>query len=204
MKGMIKKLTMLHIVLILVFVISLGVGAYFLRSARQAEAKQPDMQNQIKLANLKLATAKEQNNVDVLKQKLTELQSIIDRSKPLFPAKPATVQIGKLIVDSADRLGLTLLELSPNPNAGTETIKRDPKLAGSKYNKAQFGVKVEGYLGPINSLIGDIEGAAFATLIVDEITITRLEEEDEDEDEERLSELWDADFTIFTLYQETK
>ncbi len=200
-----KKLTPIHIVLIALLVVVVAVTVYFSSNYRSAEAKQPEIQDQIVLATKKLALAKEQNNAEPLKQQLANLEAtlqVLVRKDPLVPVKPASVKIGDLVVDSAHKLGLTLLKLSPNDTAGTVTIKATKDSKGTKYNKAEYSVRVKGDLGRINSLIGDIEGADFATLTIEDTTLTWKESTVQDV----TVQYWEAEFTVVTLYQykETK
>ncbi len=134
------------------------------------------------------------------KQQLDELRStlnVLGRGEPLFPEKPATVEIGDLIIDSVEKLNLVLLKLSPDDEAGTITIESAEDSEDNKYNKAEYEVRVKGDLGRINSLIGEIEAADFATLTIEDINI----EYKEKVEEERTVEWWEGEFTVVTIYQ---
>ncbi len=195
-----NKLTKIHVVLIPLLILVLAGSAYFSFSYRGVEAKQPDMSNEVNMAMMRLTVAIEETNPEPLKQQLNELQSEIDRLNQrelLFPEKPATVSIGDLIVDSAQRLNLVLLKLSPEDRAGTVTIKSGPDATGKRYNIAEYEVRVKGDLGRINSLIGEIEFADFATLTIDDMEI----EWHEKEEDERTIKWWEGEFTVVTLYQ---
>ncbi len=197
-----KRLTKLHTVLIILVVVVLTGSVYFSFGYRGVEAKQPDIQDEISLALMRLNVAKEENNPEPLKQQLEELQSTINvlgQGEPLFPERPATVQIGDLIIDSVEKLHLTLLRLKPNDQAGTVTIKSDQDSEGNKYSKAEYDVRVEGDLGRINSFIGEIEAADFATLTIEDV---QIEFHPEEKKEERIIPAWwEGEFTIVTLYQ---
>lgn len=201
-----KKLTKLHAILILLFIGVLAVTVYFSFSYRGAEAKQPDTLDEIKLAQMRLTAAKEEKNPEPLKQELDKLQSelqsklkILSQGAPLFPEQPATVDIGDLIIDTIEKLDLTLLKLKPNDRAGTITIKTDADSEGNKYNKAEYEVRVKGDLGRITSFIGEIEAADFATLILEDIEIEFYPEEEKEE--RTIPAWWEAQFTVVTLYQ---
>ena len=149
---------------------------------------------------MRLELAKEEINLEPLQQQLNKLQTelgILSRAEPLFPERPATVEIGDLIVDTVEKLSLTLLKLSPNSEAGTITIKSGEDSEGNNYNKAEYEVGVKGDLGRINSLIGEIERADFATLTIEDTQI----EYKEKTVEEVTKKWWQGDFTIVTLYQ---
>ena len=198
-----KKLTRLHAILIILLVVVLAVTFYFSFSYRGVEAKQPDIRNEIAQALMRLDLVKEENNPEPLKKQLDELRAVINemsRNEPLFPERPPTVQIGDLIVDSAEKLNLVLLKISPNDKAETVTIKSDKDSKdsqGNEYSKAEYEVKVKGDLARINSLIGEIEGADFGTLTIEDMGITYVEKEDE----ERTLSWWEGEFTVVTLYQ---
>ncbi len=195
-----KKLTKLHTILAVLLIAVLAISAYFSFSYRGAEAKQPDIMDEINQALMRLAVAKEENNPEPLKQQLRELQSklnMLSEGKPLFPEKPATVEVGDLIVEAAKKLELTLLRLSPNDKVGTVTIKSGESDTGNKYSKAEYAVKVKGDLGRINSLIGQIESADFATLTVEDIDVSFKQKKEED----HTFEWWEGEFTVVTLYQ---
>ncbi len=197
-----KKLTKLHMALIVLLIIVVAGSVQFSTSYRQAEAKQPDIQDEINLAMMRLNTAKEEMNPEPLKQQLDELQSTITMlsgNEPLFPERPATVQIGDLVVDSAERLNLVLIKLKPNDKAGTITIKEDKDSQGNKYSKATYELTVKGDLGRINSLIGEIEAANFATLTVEDIEIDFHPAEEKDD--RTIPAWWEGQFTVITLYQ---
>jgi hypothetical protein len=195
-----KKLTKLHMVLIIVLIIVLAGSVQFSFSYRRAEAKQPDIKDEIKLAQMRLGAAKEDMNPEPLKKQLEEKQSTIKMlsgDEPLFPERPPTVEIGDLIVDSVEKINLVLLKLKPNDEAGTVTIYSDEDSTGNKYNKAEYEVTVKGDLGRINSLIGAIEAADFATLTIEDLQI----EYKESEEEEHITKWWEGTFTVVTLYQ---
>jgi len=205
-----RKLTRLHIVLILLLVGVIAATIYFMNSYQRVEAKQADTQEEIASALARLEDAKKvEPPVDLTpyKQQLAELQATIDQLKlaqeehPLFPVQPPTVEIGNLLVDSAHSLFLTLVKLAPNDQAGTVIIKSDadPKSKGNKYNKAEYDVKVKGDVGRIISLIGKIESANFATLTIEDIDMGYHEKTVEDITEQ----WWEAEFTLVTLYQYT-
>ncbi len=189
-----KKLTKLHTILIIVLILVLAGGAYLFSSKGQAESKQPGIQDEITQAMMRLTVANEENDLDTLKQKLAKLQARLrETSEPLFPEDAPSVKIGDVIVDTVDKYDLALLTLVTNADAGTVTIKVDEDSDGNKYSKAEYEVKVRGTIGRINSFIGEIERAEFATLTIEDMEISRIEEE--------AAELWEAEFTIVTLYQ---
>ncbi len=195
-----KKLTRVHTILIILLIVVLAGSAYLSFNYREAEAKQPDIQDEINQAVMRLAIEKENNNPEPLKQQLDELQSVLDvisESEPLFPKKPATVEIGDLIVDSVEKLNLLLLKLSPDDEAGTVTIESDNDSEDHKYSQAEYEVKVKGDVGRINSFIGEIEGADFATLRIEDMQIELVEEEED----KVVFSWWECEFTIVTLYQ---
>lgn len=201
-----KKLSKVHIGLIISLVAVLAVGTYFVFSYRGAEAKQPDVRQEINMALMRLNVVRDQNNLEPLIKQLDELRSeirILSLGEPLFPEQPATVEIGDLIVDTIHKLdplgkgALTLLKLNSDDKAGTVTIKSDEDSEGSKYNKAEYEVKVQGDVGRINSLIGEIEGAGFATLTIEDIEIEFKEKTVEDV----TTSWWEGEFTVVTLYQ---
>ena len=195
-----KRLTKLHTILIILLIAVLATTAYFSNSYRTVEAKQPDIQDEIALALMRLTVAKEENDPTPLKQQLDELQSeldILNRAEPLFPMLPATVEIGDLVVDTVQKLNLLLLKLSPDDEAGTVTITCSADANGNKYSKAEYEVRVKGDLGRINSVIGEIEGAGFATLTIDDMEI----EYKEKVQNETVVKWWEGEFTIVTLYQ---
>lgn len=202
-----KKLSKLHIGLMISLIAVLAAGVYFLFSYQTAVAKQPDIRQEINMALMRLEKAKEENNVDLLEEQLGELQdeiNMLSMDDPLFPAQPATVEIGDLIVDTIHRLAphgsLVLLKLNSNDNAGTVTIDSgSEEVEDNKYSEAEYEVKVQGDLGRINSLIGEIEGADFATLYIEEMEIEYHPEEEQEED--ILPAYWEAEFTVITLYQ---
>lgn len=205
-----RKLTKLHVLLIVLLVGVLATTIYFMNSYQQVEAKQPDIQDEIVKALARLEDAKKvEPPIDLTpyQKQLEELQTTIDQMKlaqeehPLFPVRPPTVEIGNLIVDSVQNLYLTLVKLSPNDKAGTVTIKSDadPKSKGNKYNKAEYEVKVKGDVGRVISLIGKIEGANFATLTIEDIKMGYHEKTVE----EITEQWWEAEFTLVTLYQYT-
>jgi hypothetical protein len=176
-----KKLTKLHAALIILLIAALAATAYFSFSYRGVEAKQPDIQNEINLALMRLKVVQEENDPTLLKIQLDELQSeinLMNRDEPLFPKRPPSVEIGDLIIDSVEKLQLSLLKLSPQDEAGTVTIKSDVDSEGNKYSKAEYEVKVKGGIGRINSLIGEIEAAGFATLTIENLEIEFKEEEE--------------------------
>jgi hypothetical protein len=205
-----KKLSKLHIGLIVALVAVLAVGVYFMFSYRGAEAKQPDIQQEIDMAQQRLDILRNSDDEDEpLKEQLDELKDqirILSMGEPLFPELPATVEIGDLVVDTIHNLdptqsgALVLLKLNSDDKAGTVIIKSstDPEDQGNKYNKAEYEVKVQGDLGRINSLIGEIEGADFATLVIEDMVI---EYEEEEMDMGFIKSWWEAEFTIVTLYQ---
>ena len=97
-----KKLTKVHAVLIIVLIAVLAVSAYFSFNYRGAEAKQPDIMDEINLALMRLDVAKEENNPEPFKQQLDDLRfklGLLGEEEPLFPEKPPTVEIGDLIVE---------------------------------------------------------------------------------------------------------
>ena len=193
-----KKLNRIHIILIVVLLAVVAASAYFTFNRQTAEAQQPEIQNKIVEAMGQLKVAQEENDLDALKEHLKELQHIIDRAEPLFPEGPPSVQISSLILDSTHKLNLKLLKLTPNADAGTVTMENGSdgdESEASKYSRAEYDVEVEGYLGRINSLIGEIEGADFVTLTIEDMEISELE------DEETSVEQWESQFTIVTLYQ---
>ena len=195
-----KKLTRLHTILIILLIVVLAVTVYFSFGYRGVEAKQPDIRNEITQALMRLNLVKEENNPEPLKQQLDGLRATINimtRDEPLFPERPPTVEIGDLIIDSVEKLNLMLLKLSPDDQAGTVTIKSSPDSEGNKYNKAEYKVKVKGDLGRINSFIGEVEGADFATLTIEDMEI----EFKEKEVDEAITKWWEAEFTVVTLYQ---
>lgn len=195
-----KKMSRLHIVLIALLIVVVAVAFYFSSSYRGVAAKQPDLANQLDLAVKKLAIAKQETDPGPLKKQLDDLQATISqlsRNKPLFPEKPASVDIGNLIVDTVQKLNLTLLKLSPNDKAGTVTIKSTADAKGTKYSKAEYTVRVKGDLGRINSLIGEVEGANFATVTVEDVKIEFKTKEQEN----LVLEWWEGEFTAVTLYQ---
>jgi hypothetical protein len=202
-----KKLSKLHIGLMISLIAVLAAGVYFLFSYQTAVAKQPDVRQEINMALMRLEKAKEENNVDLLEEQLGELQdeiNMLSMDDPLFPVQPATVEIGDLIVDTIHRLAphgsLVLLKLNSNDNAGTVTIDSgSEEVEDNKYSEAEYEVKVQGDLGRINSLIGEIEGADFATLYIEEMEIEYHPEEEQEED--ILPAYWEAEFTVITLYQ---
>ena len=194
-----KKLTKLHAILILVLIAALAITAYLSFSYRGVEAKQPDVRDEITQALMRLKTVQEENDPGPLKLQFDELQStirILSQGEPLFPERPATVEIGDLIVDKVQKLNLSLLKLKPAAKAGTETIKSDADSEGNKYSKAEYEVKVKGDVGRINSFIGEIEGAGFATLTIEDMEI----EFNEKEVDEAITKWWEAEFTVVTLY----
>ena len=197
-----KKLTKIHMILIALFIAVLAVGVYFSLSYRKAEAKQPDIKDEISMALMRLETLKDENNPEALKEQLDELRAkikVLDRDEPLFPKLPATVDIGDLIVDSMERLQLDLLKLKSNDEAGVVTIDNGSSedAEGNKYSSAEYEVKVKGDVGKINSLIGEIEGAEFATLTIEDMSIDLKEKTEE----ELIIKWWESDFTVVTLYQ---
>ncbi len=195
-----KKLTKLHLVLIILLIFALASSVYFSSSYRGAEAKQPDLRNEITVALMRLKIVQEENDPAPLKQQLDELRSTLNmlgRDEPLFPEKPATVEIGDLIIDAVEKLNLALLKLSPDDEAGTITIESSEDSEDNKYNKAEYQVRVKGDLGRINSLIGAIEAAGFATLTIEDIDI----EYKEKVEEERTIKWWEGEFTVVTIYQ---
>jgi hypothetical protein len=203
-----KKLSKLHIVLMISLIAVLAAGVYFMFSYQTAAAKQPDIQQEINMALMKLETVREDNQVDTLIEQLDELQDEIktlSMDDPLFPEQPATVEIGNLIVDTIHKLAphgnLVLLKLNSDDDAGTVTIDSgiSEKTEGNKYNTAEYEVKVQGDLGRINSLIGEIEGAEFATLYIEEMEIDYHPEEEQEE--RTLPAYWEAEFKVITLYQ---
>jgi hypothetical protein len=202
-----KKLSKLHIGLMISLIAVLAAGVYFLFSYQTAVAKQPDVRQEINMALMRLEKAKEENNVDLLEEQLGELQdeiNMLSMDDPLFPVQPATVEIGDLIVDTIHRLAphgsLVLLKLNSNDNAGTVTIDSgSEEVEDNKYSEAEYEVKVQGDLGRINSLIGEIEGADFATLYIEEMEIEYHPEEEQEED--ILPAYWEAEFKVITLYQ---
>jgi Tfp pilus assembly protein PilO len=198
-----KKLTRLHAILIIVLLVVLVAAVYFSFSYRDAQAKQPDIKSEIVQALAQLEVIKEENDPEPWEKQLNELQSVLDslqRERPLFPERPATVEIGDLIVDTVERLNLTLLRLKSDDEAGTVTIKKPGETEGNKYSKAEYEVRVKGDLGRINSLIGEIEGADFATVTIEDIEITFEEKEEDD----RIINWWEGTFTAVTVYQYTK
>jgi hypothetical protein len=202
-----KKLSKLHIGLMISLMAVLAAGVYFLFSYRAVEAKQPDIRQEINMALMRLEKAKEDNNVDLLEEQLGELQNelnMLSMGDPLFPAQPATVEIGDLIVDTIHRLAphgsLVLLKLNSDDDAGTVTIDSgSEEIEDNRYSKAEYEVKVQGDLGRINSLIGEVEGADFATLYIEEMEIEYHPEEEEEE--HALPAYWEAAFKVITLYQ---
>lgn len=202
-----KKLSKLHIGLMISLIAVLAAGVYFVFSYQTAVAKQPDVRQEINMALMRLEKAKEENNVDLLEEQLGELQdeiNMLSMDDPLFPVQPATVEIGDLIVDTIHRLAphgsLVLLKLNSNDNAGTVTIDSgSEEVEDNKYSEAEYEVKVQGDLGRINSLIGEIEGADFATLYIEEMEIEYHPEEEQEED--ILPAYWEAEFKVITLYQ---
>lgn len=203
-----NKLTKIHFILMAVLVAVLAAGVFFTFSYRKAEAQQPDIQDEITLALIRLETAKQENDPTDLQAQLAELQKTLNsitRDEPLFPEKPPMVEIGGLLIDTIDKLdprgtgSLELSKLKPDDDAGTVTIKSTEDAEGTKYNKAEFDITVEGDLGRIVSFIGEIEGAEFATLVVEDLEI-EFQEEEEEEDY-IIPAYWTADFTIVTLYQ---
>ncbi|MFC1893592.1 hypothetical protein ACFLYR_06140 [Chloroflexota bacterium] len=195
-----KKLTKLHTILVALLVAVLAISAYFSFSCRGAEAKQPDIRDEINQAVMRLAVVQEENNPEPLKQQLSELNAtfiVLSKGKILFPKTPATVEIGNLIVESTKKLELTLLKISPNDQAGSVTIESAGSETGNKYNKAEYKIKVKGDLGRISSLVGQIEGAEFATLTVEDIDVSFKQKKEED----HTFEWWDGEFTVVTLYQ---
>lgn len=202
-----KKLSKLHIGLMISLIAVLAAGVYFVFSYQTAVAKQPDIRQEINMALMRLEKAKEENNVDLLEEQLGELQdeiNMLSMDDPLFPVQPATVEIGDLIVDTIHRLAphgsLVLLKLNSNDNAGTVTIDSgSEEVEDNKYSEAEYEVKVQGDLGRINSLIGEIEGADFATLYIEEMEIEYHPEEEQEED--ILPAYWEAEFKVITLYQ---
>jgi hypothetical protein len=203
-----KKLSKIHIGLMISLVAVLAGGVYFLFSYQAAAAKQPDIQQEINMALMKLETIREDNQVETLIEQLDELRDeihMLSMGDPLFPEQPATVEIGDLIVDTIHRLApngnLVLLKLNSDDDAGTVTIDSDisDENEGNRYSKAEYEVKVQGDLGRINSLIGEIEGADFATLYIEEMEIDYHPEEEEGE--HILPAYWEAEFKVITLYQ---
>jgi hypothetical protein len=202
-----KKLSKLHIVLMISLIAVLAAGVYFMFSYQTAAAKQPDIRQEINMALMKLETIRGDNQVETLIEQLDELQEEIhtlSMGDPLFPKQPATVEIGDLIVDTIHRLAphgnLVLLKLNSDDDAGTVTIPSgNAEVEDNKYSKAEYEVKVQGDLGRINSLIGEIEGAEFATLYIEEMEIDYHPEVEEEE--RTLPAYWEADFTVVTLYQ---
>ena len=109
-----KKLTKLHFILIILLLVVLATTVYFSFSYRGAQAKQPDIKSEIVQALAQLEIIREENNPEPWEKKLAEVQSVLkglQRERPLFPERPATVEIGDLIVDTVERLDLTLLRL---------------------------------------------------------------------------------------------
>ena len=199
-----KKLTKLHIILIVLLVAVIAGSVYFVSSYQKAQAKQPDIRDEINMALNKLELEKENNDPSEFKQQLDELQSKINklgRDEPLFPKKPPTVEIGDLVVDTVQRLNLCLLKISPDDEAGTVTIESggEEDSQGNKYNKAEFEIKVKGDLGRINSLIGEIENTDVATVTIEDLEIEYTKEEVEED--RYIPAYWQAEFTIVTLYQ---
>jgi hypothetical protein len=105
-----------------------------------------------------------------------------------------------LIIDSVEKLNLVLLKLTPEDEAGTITIKSDKDSDGNQYSKAKYEVRVKGDLARINGLIGEIEGADFATLTIEDLGIEFKEEEVN----ERTIEYWEGEFTVVTIYEHQK
>ena len=192
-----KKLTRLHVILIIVLVVIVVTTAFSFFSYRAAEAKKPELQDEITLAVMQLSAAQEENDLDALRQQLKELETIINNTEPLFPEQAPNDEVLALIVDSTHKFTLEHRKLKTEVSAGTETIKADKESEGNKYNKAEYDITVKGRLGRINSLIGAIEGADFATLTIEDIDI-EFKEEPEDG---RTTEWWEAEFTIVNLYQ---
>ena len=188
-----KKLQM---ILVAVLVIVASGASFFSFSYRQAEAKQPELKDQINVAIMQLSVAKQENNLDPLKEQLSKLQAEMKLyEKPLFLKKAPSVEVGDLVVDTADKFSLQLLKLIPNATAGTKTIKSSQDSEGNKYSVAEYDVKVQGRLGRINSLVNAIEAAEFATLTIEDMDISLLEGEGVAPD------MWQGEFTIVNLYQ---
>jgi hypothetical protein len=204
----VKKLSILHIILMVLVVAVAAVSVFFMSSYQKAEAKQPDMMNEINLALMRLEVAKEENDPEPFKQQFDELQAKIKTlipDEPLFPEEPASVEIEDLIIDSVHKLlpaPYGLLKLLPNPEAGTVIIKSSEDSEGTKYSKAEYEVRVKGDLPRINSLIGEIEVADFVTLTIEDMQISY--EMEKDTDTGIITSWWEAEFTVVTLYQYEK
>jgi hypothetical protein len=202
-----KKLSKIHIGLMVALIAVLAAGVYFLFSYQSVAAKQPDIQQEISMALMRLETIREENQVEMLAEQLDELQDEIhtlSMGDPLFPEQPATVEIGDLIVDTIHKLAphgnLVLLKLNSDDDAGTVTIPSgNAEIEDNKYSAAEYEIKVKGDLGRINSLIGEIEGAECATLTIEDMEIDYHPEVIEEE--RTLPAYWEADFTVVTLYQ---
>ena len=205
-----KKLKIVNIILLILVVATAAVSVYFMFGYQEAEAKQPDIVDEINVALMRLDVAKEENVSTEFEQELAAVQAtrknLVDRlaSEPLFPKQPASVEINDLIVDSVQKLlpeyYYGLLKLVSNPEAGTVTIKVSEDYGGTKYNKAEYEVRVKGDIPRINSLIGEIEACDFATLTIDDMNISY--EMEKDQETGRVTTWWIAEFTVITLYQE--
>jgi Na+-transporting NADH:ubiquinone oxidoreductase subunit NqrC len=199
-----KKITRLHIILFAVLVAVVAAGVYYTFSARQAEAEQPDMVNEINMAMMRLETAKAENDPTEIKAQLAEVQKTLNsviRDEPLFPVEPRIVEVGGVIVDARHKLELTLNKLKSDEDSGTETIVSDPDNypEGSKYSQAEFDIEVQGDLGRIVAFIGEIEGSDLTTLVVEDVGLEY--EEEYDSEEEKLYTYWIGSFTVVTLYE---
>jgi hypothetical protein len=199
-----KKITRLHIILFVVLVAVVAAGVYYTFSARQAEAEQPDMVNEINMAMMRLETAKAENDPTEVKAQLAEVQKTLNsviRDEPLFPEEPLIVEIGGVIVDARHKLELTLNKLKSDEDSGTETIVSDPENypEGNKYSQASFDIEVQGDLGRIVAFIGEIEGSDLTTLVVEDVGLEY--EEEYDSEEEKLYTYWIGSFTVVTLYE---
>jgi hypothetical protein len=205
-----KKLVIVPVVLAALLAVVLAVGVYFWFDFQQAKADQLDITGGIAEAQAKLEDVRNEEQEDPAPylQRLADLQAEIEAlethlaESPQFPAAPPTIEIGDLVVAATTDLELGLLKLKSNEGAGTVTIDSDtdPKTKGNKYAKAEYEVEVKGELGRIIGMLGRMEGAGFATLILEDIQIKFVPEETEDGEVVNPS-YWVGEFTIVTLYQ---
>ncbi len=210
-----KNLPKLHIILAALLVVVVAGSIYLGFSYKQVEAKQPDLQQDIAVAQQRLvdarqaAQAAEQGKIDPApyQQQLADLQAQIKQkedalaAQPLFPVAPPRVAISDLIVAATQDLELTLVGITPTEPAGTQTIDSDddPKTKGNKYSRAEYEIEVRGEMARIISLIGRVEGASFATLTVEDINLEYVPAVPQGE--VTIPAYWKGNFTIVTLYQ---
>ncbi|MBA7637517.1 hypothetical protein ES703_45162 [subsurface metagenome] len=162
-------------------------GVYFLMNYRQERTEHEALAFQIAEASQTLAELPEvpQN----LELQLAAVQASLAAEKRAFPSKVNSTEFINTILELADESGVKAIPLV------TQSWSTE-KISESDYQVFRLNVTVEGSFSQLLSFMSKLERGEYKTLVVENLSITRIPEE-ESTDEETIPVIASCDLAIY-------